>query len=129
MDTMEGNVELQYAKEFWSLANVVTGFSIAQMIAYLLAVGATDSKIREGVIHNLSLVITLMIMAMAFYCGIVGILCTWQLELLGQQHSTELSSKMWAIAVARILAILGISILGLWVTWTLSEQPAKSIGS
>ena len=47
---MASETELEYAKEFWTTANVVAGFSIIQMIAYLFAMGGGDSKIRQDVL-------------------------------------------------------------------------------
>jgi hypothetical protein len=111
----EDSIGAQYAIEYWRLSNAVTGFSIVQMIAYLLALGASDSKIRQGVIDSRCVVLIGIAIATIFYCGIVGILCRWQLDSLSQ-HGAKFSTRMWAITAFRIVAIASISLLGFYVT-------------
>jgi hypothetical protein len=121
----EDSISAQYAIEYWRLNNAVTGFSIAQMIAYLLALGASDSKIRQGVIDSRVFVLIGIAIATIFYCGVVGILCQWQLDSVSQ-HGTEFSIRMWAITAFRITAIASISLLGFYVTWIIETLAPKT---
>jgi hypothetical protein len=74
---MASETELEYAKEFWTIANVVAGFAIIQMVAYLFAMGGSDSKIRQDVLSARWWVLGAIILATAAYCLIAGVLGKW----------------------------------------------------
>jgi hypothetical protein len=117
MNSDEANSELEYAKEFWTLANAITAFAIIQMITYMLAVGASDSKIRPGVIEIRRWVLGLIVFVNLLYCAVIGLLSHWQIRLLRKNHVCSLSKKLWVICAAKISVILLSTALGFWITW------------
>jgi hypothetical protein len=85
---MASKIELEYAKEFWTTANVVTGFSIIQMITYLFALGASDNRIREAVISHQArpFVLSAIVLATVLYCLAAAFLGKWQISIIRQQE-------------------------------------------
>ena len=118
-------VDLEYAKEYWSLANVITGFSILQMIAYVLSVGASDSKIRSGVLDLFPWVLLFIMVGAAIYGVIVFILCLWQIKILRPIARSELVVQMWIVTALRLIAIAFFSFLGCLITWMLRHSQGK----
>jgi len=115
--------ELEYAKEFWSVANAITAFAILQMIAYLLSAGASDSKIRSGVIAIRSGILIGIVIATVFYSVVVWLLGNWQIKLLEGKGLTSLSDLLGWIRLARVVAIGLTGIVGFWITLILEPPP------
>jgi hypothetical protein len=89
------------------------------MITYLLAVGGSDSKIRLAVAESRIEVLGAIGIATILYSGVAGLLSHWHIDLLRRNGVETLSTRLWFVGIARIAAIFSISLLGLWVTWTL----------
>jgi hypothetical protein len=113
---MPSETELEYAKEFWTTANVVTGFSIIQMIAYFFALGGSDSKIREGVLEARPWVLSAIIFATVAYCMAAGVLGRWQISTLKQCEVPELVRRLFVVNLFRIIIITVTGAIGLVVT-------------
>jgi hypothetical protein len=113
---MASETKLEYAKEFWTTANVVTGFSIIQMITYLFALGAGDKRIREGVFQARLFVLSEIVLATVLYCLAAAVLGKWQISIIRQQELSELSKRLYFVSLSRMVIIAITGVIGPVVT-------------
>jgi hypothetical protein len=115
---MSSETELKYAKEFWTTANVVTGFSIVQMIAYLFALGGSDSRIRQGILEARTRlwVLAAIVLATGLYCAVAAVLGKWQINILKRYELSELIRRLYFVNLFRIIIIAITGAIGLVLT-------------
>ncbi len=96
-----------FAKELWSLANIVTGFSIAQSIGVAIALGKDLEKIQKQTV-----VVKGFISFLAFACGVGYSYAVWRCwdlaKLVDTKIPTNLNySTIWReVTYGRIIGIL-----------------------
>jgi len=111
-----GKTELEYAKEFWTLANIITAFAVFQMIAYLFSAGANDSKIRSGIIQIRRAILVGIVVATLLYSIGVWLLGNWQIELLERNGLQSLSYSLRWVQSGRVVVIGLSGVVGFCVT-------------
>lgn len=116
-----------FATEYWTLANVVCAFAIVQMIAYLMALGASDSKIRSGVVDIRPIIKAAIIGATFLYVVVVSYFAWCHWVLAGSDYD-DAERILVCTAVIRALAIVAAGAGGLYVTH-LIERTAPSEAS
>lgn len=120
---MCGNeLDLDYAKECWSIANNVTVFAVIQMITYLISAGSNNSTIRDGIIRIRAWVLGAILVATVLYSFLVWLLTYYQLDLLQSSVDKKLTSLFLCLEIARLVAIWLSGITGFCLTFTIREE-------
>ena len=109
------SAENETAPHYWSLANNVSAFAVIQMIAYLMALGASDSAIRAGVANIGAPIEILIVAATAGYCVVVWYFSRCHRILLGTT-GPELSRMLRWTAIFRLAVIVAAGVGGFCIT-------------
>ncbi|HEV8391169.1 MAG TPA: hypothetical protein VGQ35_15065 [Dongiaceae bacterium] len=109
------SAENETAPHYWSLANNVSVFAVVQMIAYLMALGASKSEIRDGVAAIRCPIEIVIVVATAGYCVVVWYFSRCHWTLLGAT-GTELSRMLRWTAIFRLVVIIAAGVGGFGVT-------------
>jgi hypothetical protein len=114
-------VDRSLADSFWTLANLVCAFAVAQMIAYMMAAGggAPDSNISKGVGTYWYLIVPAIVAASAAYAI--------ALDYFARQHWTLLDLKgdrirpLRVTSWVRIGTMASINAVGVLVTYAIGH--------
>lgn len=107
-------LEQEYAQNYWQLANLITGFAIAEVLATLFAIGTTP-EFATG-IHNWQLaVVSFTAIAHFFYAVAVCFCCRQELKLL-PANVADIRKGTVVIFGARATAIILSGALLIYVT-------------
>ena len=122
---MSADVETQpekdrkLAESFWTLANLVCAFAVAQMIAYMMAAGANTSTIAKGVLAHWDWIIFAIVVASGVYSAVLHYFASCHWKLLGVARDT---ARMLRITSrVRIAAMLSINVVGVLVTYDIGH--------
>ncbi len=114
----ESDNSLEYAKEFWLIANAVTAFSIVQNVSFYILVGPHKSDLYAAVGHHRWLAAFLAILATGLYVAII-VFCNRAQKILASGSS--LPSSFWKIVdlwfKAQMAAIVVPSLFALLVIY------------
>jgi hypothetical protein len=116
------------ASHYWSLANNVSVFAVVQMIAYLMAVGAVDSDIRQGVTEIRTEIEIAIAAATVLYCGAVWYFshCHW---LLLGSIEREVKRMLRVTAILRLLVIVAAGVGGFYITDIIQPVDSAPVGA
>lgn len=98
--------------EFWSLANAITAFAVAQSLVFAYAVAEHGDRIRS-IRYSVTCGIGIGIVA---FCFAVWFCNHAQTELLGNAEPVR-ACLLWWTMIGRMLAIAGYAAFGLTVLW------------
>jgi hypothetical protein len=114
------DLDRDYAKDFWNLANIIIGFAVVQSITFAIAIGPKTSDLAVTISKQVTFVASLVGIATILYVLAVGY-CQWvNWRLLGNNMSPELAGylKIWNIVRLVAVALIGLSglppVLSLW---------------
>jgi len=110
----------EYAQSYWQLANLVTGFAIAEALATLFAVG-NGPRFAEGIRQWRWVVIPLTAVAHSIYCAAVYYCCRQELRLLPEDES-EIREGTYAVFAARAVSIIVFGVLLIAITLAIPPQ-------
>jgi hypothetical protein len=120
--TTPSDTDRGLAGSFWTLANLVCAFAVAQMIAYMMAAGAKESKIAGGVHDHWGWIVFAIVVASAAYTAALHYFAFCHWKLLGAEKNTI---RMLCItSIVRIGAMLSINAVGVLVTIAIGNPPA-----
>jgi hypothetical protein len=102
-------------KELWSIANIITGFSVVQCLGFALALGKDLSLLqRQEIWFKLLLSILFFVSAGIYISGV------WWCYFLATHHGTDAACEniWWQVSLGRSICILfytAVPIFGLFV--------------
>jgi hypothetical protein len=106
----------EYAKEFWSIANAVAGFSIVQNIAFYSVVGPHDGGLFLAVrSHSYATVIGIATATALYIWAIVW--CNDAQKRLAGTLPNELRKLLRRWHVARLVTVVLMNLFALFVVW------------
>ena len=119
--TPPADIDQKTAELFWTLANLVCGFAVAQMIAYMMAAGSSQSTIADGVKAHWKPILWAISGATIAYGGLLYYFAYCHWTLLNITADNRLYCMLWWTAIARILAVASINGVGALVTYVLAH--------
>ena len=105
-ESTAANLERAYAEKFWQLGNIVTGFSLVQMITFLTALG-TSEALQKNVKMDWAIVAGVIIGSGILY-ALAVVYCWRQETKLVADGSTRLTQALKWTGLGRI----GIVVIG-----------------
>ena len=109
-------MKADYAKKYFDLANVITGFAIVQMIAFLIALG-TSQDLAGRIARSeagWAYIFSGMLVATVFYIVAVVACTVVEARLLPSAERDIVRLTKWTTA-GRVIAIAAISGFGLFI--------------
>lgn len=116
----------EYAQNYWQLANLITGFAIAEVLATLFAIGNSPA-FAKGIRDWRPVVVLLTAMAHFFYTGAVYFCRRQELKLL-PANEPEIREGTGAVFAARATVIIVSGALLIFITLAIPPLEACSIG-
>ena len=114
----------EYGREFWSTANAVTGFALAQNLIFYVAVGPHCGALFNAVAGQSPLVEWAIVFATAVYVGVIAFCHVARRRLSGPRTSDRLKSLLaWWLACQLALVVL-LNAFAFAIVWTLPANPA-----
>jgi hypothetical protein len=113
------DIDRDIAESFWMLANLVCAFAVAQMIAYMMAAGASNSSIAKGVQAHWGPIIFAIVVASGVYSVVLRYFAFCHWKLLGAGAETVRMLRI--TSGVRIAAMLSINAVGVLVTYDIGH--------
>lgn len=90
-----------WAKNLWSIANAITTFAVVQGLAFGYVLGKSEIKDRIKTTASRVVIVTIAILALAFYCVAI-----YRLGYYGSKLDAP-HAKLWnEITIAQIVAVI-----------------------
>ena len=116
-------VETAYANYFWNLGNIVTGFSVTQILALMYGLG-TSERFTGKVSKNCCRISMAIVVFTAIYAYIVHYCYNAETGLISKMENVDTVMQFSYIAyIGREFAIVLFAIIGLWAV--LAHRDAK----
>jgi hypothetical protein len=103
--------ELDYAKEFWTIANIVAGFSIVQTMTFASATGTHRGDLAEAIGCQKWSAVAFALFGSMVYVFIIGF-CQWTHKKSVASRAVSkhmfVSFRIWNIARLTVAIVMGM---------------------
>jgi len=109
------DIEVQYAKEFWSLANAITAFAITQTLVFVSTVGTRRGDLAEAIHGSPKFTAACAVVSFALYLSGIAYCQRRHRGLLGPFESTGLESSFRRMEIGRHVIAVACGIFTLTI--------------
>jgi hypothetical protein len=115
-------MDADYAREYWSLANVIVGFAIAQALSFVLTIGSGQGLLAQRVGEKSGVVVFAVAISTLFYSVLIFGCQYATLDLLNRQISVGLDFWFRTLNAARIVIVIAVNCACAWLALSLGDE-------